>query len=135
MEGTGEPPQRLHLQRRDCVDSSIGNCRFQNHEIQVERSPALASCSVNERLMRLNPLLLNCKRAGVQPNEFSCRGRDADRSTPPAQIRTCALTHTALTKDAWRQNGYCCLPHTAQSVGHAFPRSVSGTCKIERCSP
>src|SRR5262249_48593166 len=64
------------------------------------------------------------------------RGRDADYSTPPAQIRTCAFTHTALTVDAWRQKrkSYC-SPHTAQSLGHALPRSVSGTCKIERCSP
>ena len=29
----------------------------------------------------------------------------------------------------------CCLPHTAQSLGHAFSRSVSGTWKTERCSP
>jgi len=26
----------------------------------------------------------------------------ADR--PPAQIRTCAFTHTALTEDGWRQS-------------------------------
>ena len=51
----------------------------------------------------------------------SCRGRDADYSTPPAQIRTSALTHTALTEDAGRQAKSCSLPHTAQSLGHAFP--------------
>ena len=37
---------------------------------------------------------------------------------PPAQIRTSASTHTALTMDQWRQN---CLPHTAHSLGHAVP--------------
>jgi len=35
-----------------------------------------------------------------------CRGRDADHSTPPAQIRTSAFTHTALTVDAWRQSAH-----------------------------
>ena len=34
------------------------------------------------------------------------RGRDADYSTPPAQIRTSASTHTALTLDAWRQSAH-----------------------------
>src|SRR5262252_3934572 len=32
-----------------------------------------------------------------------CRGRDDYRWSPPAQIRTCAFTHTALTKDEWLQ--------------------------------
>src|SRR5262245_11384701 len=55
---------------------------------------------------------------------------------PPHRSVRARLTHTALTVDAWRQKRKSdCSPHTAQSVGHAFPRSVSGTCKIERCSP
>jgi hypothetical protein len=33
-----------------------------------------------------------------------CRGRDDHRWSPPAQIRTGAFTHTALTLDIWRQS-------------------------------
>src|SRR5215470_470007 len=33
-----------------------------------------------------------------------CRGRDDPRGSPPAQIRTSASTHTALTKDGWRRS-------------------------------
>jgi hypothetical protein len=29
----------------------------------------------------------------------------------------------------------CCFPHTRQPLGHAMPRSVSGTCEIDECSP
>ena len=29
----------------------------------------------------------------------------------------------------------CCFSHTAQSLGHSLPRSVSGECEVERCSP
>src|SRR5262245_35663380 len=55
---------------------------------------------------------------------------------PPHRSVRARLTHTALTVDAWRQKRKSnCSPHTAQSLGHALPRSVSGTCKIERCSP
>jgi len=32
----------------------------------------------------------------------SCRGRDDPHGSPPAQIRMCASTHTALLKDEWR---------------------------------
>src|SRR5215471_4465557 len=79
--------------------------------------------------------IANVSKFGDEWRYFG-RGRDADYSTPPAQIRTCAFTHTALTVDAWRQKRKSnCSPHTAQSLGHALPRSVSGTCKIERCSP
>jgi hypothetical protein len=34
----------------------------------------------------------------------NCRGRDDHRWPPPAQIRTCAFTHTALTEDEWRRS-------------------------------
>jgi hypothetical protein len=34
----------------------------------------------------------------------SCRGRDDHCWSPPAQIRTCAFTHTALTEDEWRRS-------------------------------
>jgi hypothetical protein len=53
----------------------------------------------------------------------------ADR--PPAQIRTSAFTHTALTKDEWRQ--WLLAAHRAVP-GTCFSRSVSGACGIERCS-
>ena len=33
-------------------------------------------------------------------------GRDDHHWPPPAQIRTCAFTHTALTEDGWRQSAY-----------------------------
>src|ERR1019366_1639411 len=29
----------------------------------------------------------------------------------------------------------CCFPHTRQPLGHAIPRSVSGTCEVDECSP
>src|SRR5262249_3936082 len=60
----------------------------------------------------------------------SCRGRDADYSTPPAQIRTSALTHTALTEDARRQAKSCNLPHTAQSLGPAFAAVCRGHVRL-----
>ena len=34
----------------------------------------------------------------------NCRGRDDHHGSPPAQIRTSASTHTALTKDEWRRS-------------------------------
>jgi hypothetical protein len=37
--------------------------------------------------------------AEMKATPFSWRGRDADCSAPPAEIRTCASTHTALTLD------------------------------------
>src|SRR6266550_2579259 len=43
-----------------------------------------------------------------------------------------AFTHTALTKDAWRQR--LLAAHHAVS-GTCFSRSVSGACAIERCPP
>src|SRR4051794_19205880 len=33
-----------------------------------------------------------------------CRGRDEHHCSPPAQIRTCASTHTALTEKEWRRS-------------------------------
>src|SRR5215472_13570590 len=47
------------------------------------------------------------------------RGRDADCSTPPAQIRTSAFTHTALTLDAWRQNA-----HRGKDAEHGVGESI-----------
>ena len=38
--------------------------------------------------------------------EPNCRGRDDHRWPPPAQIRTCAFTHTAPTEDEWRRSAY-----------------------------
>src|SRR6266852_9857406 len=35
---------------------------------------------------------------------LNCRGRDDHCGSPPAQIRTSASTHTALTKDGWRRS-------------------------------
>jgi hypothetical protein len=32
-------------------------------------------------------------------------------------------------------DGIVCLPHTVQSLGHAFPALRRGACVIERCSP
>jgi hypothetical protein len=54
----------------------------------------------------------------------------ADR--PPAEIRTSAFTHTALTKGEWRQR--LLAAHRAVP-GTCVSRSVSGACGIERCSP
>jgi len=47
------------------------------------------------------------------------RGRDADCSTPPAQIRTSAFTHTALTLDAWRRNA-----HRDKDAEHGVEESI-----------
>src|SRR5215469_11200439 len=51
----------------------------------------------------------------------------------PAQIRTGAFTHTALTVDEWRRN----VLHAAHRAipGTCASRSVSDACVIERCSP
>src|SRR5262245_11071711 len=49
----------------------------------------------------------------------TCRGRDADCSTPPAQIRTSAFTHTALTLDAWRQSA-----HRDKDAEHGVGESI-----------
>src|SRR5438270_1589902 len=35
-----------------------------------------------------------------------CRGRDEHHCSPPAQIRTCASTHTALTENEWRRSAH-----------------------------
>src|SRR5215472_19282432 len=63
----------------------------------------------------------------------SCRGRDDHHWSPPAQIRTGAFTHTALTVDEWRRNvllaAHRAIPGTCAS------RSVSDACAVERCSP
>ena len=40
------------------------------------------------------------------PPSDNCRGRDDHHGSPPAQIRTSASTHTALTKDEWRRSGH-----------------------------
>jgi hypothetical protein len=55
----------------------------------------------------------------------------ADR--PPAQIRTGAFTHTALTVDEWRRN--VLLAALRAMPGTCASRSVSDACVIERCSP
>ena len=47
------------------------------------------------------------------------RGRDTDFSAPPAQIRTSAFTHTALTLDAWRQSA-----HRDKDVEHGVGESI-----------
>ena len=44
------------------------------------------------------------RRQVIQTVGTTSRGRDAGRPAPPAQIRTCALTHTAPTSDGWRQS-------------------------------
>ena len=51
-------------------------------------------------------------KAGIQSGALhsqwraKCRGRDDHRCPPPAQICTCAFTHTALTEDEWRRSAY-----------------------------
>src|SRR5713101_4294332 len=71
--------------------------------------------------------------AGISPRSSNRRGRDDHRCAPPAQIRTGAFTHTALTVDEWRRNvllaAHRAIPGTCAS------RSVSDACVIERCSP
>src|SRR5215467_3538379 len=68
----------------------------------------------------------------ARPHHY-CRGRDDHHWSPPAQIRTGAFTHTALTVEEWRRNALLAA-HRA-IPGTCVPRSVSGTCVIERCSP
>src|SRR5713101_3868415 len=71
--------------------------------------------------------------AGISPRSSNRRGRDDHRCSPPAQIRTGAFTHTALTVDKWRRNvllaAHRAIPGTCAS------RSVSDACGMERCSP
>src|SRR6266851_8437746 len=43
-------------------------------------------------------------RIRIRPVVDHCRGRDDNRWSPPAQIRTSASTHTALTKNERRKS-------------------------------
>ena len=76
----------------------------------------------NPEVMRTGPFLRIAVAVGTTI---------ADR--PPAQIRTGAFTHTALTVEEWRQNvllaAHRAIPGTCAS------RSVSDACEMERCSP
>ena len=57
----------------------------------------------------------------------SSRSKGCRSLGTPAQIRTCASTHTAPTSDAWRQSAaqdrgiLCRLPHISHSLRHACP--------------
>src|SRR5947208_13951996 len=46
----------------------------------------------------------DCSLESEVRKRIGCRGRDTNRSAPPAQNRTCAFTHTASTLDKWRQS-------------------------------
>jgi hypothetical protein len=60
--------------------------------------------SVRSRVWRI-PVLMPCGHSGAAPGRGRyCGGRDDHRWSPPAQIRTGAFTHTALTPDGWRQS-------------------------------
>ena len=52
----------------------------------------------------------------TRPN---CRGRDDHCGSPPAQIRTSASTHTALTKDGRRKS-----VHRDRGAEHAVEEST-----------
>ena len=54
----------------------------------------------------------------------SCRGRDDHCWSPPAQIRTCAFTHTALTEDEWRRSA--CRDKDAEHEGAESTGSAVG---------
>jgi len=53
-----------------------------------------------------------------------CRGRDDHCWSSPAQIRTCAFTHTALIKDGWRQSA--CRDKDAEHEGAESTGSAVG---------
>src|SRR6266853_4624451 len=71
---------------------------FQPNELLgVARQPgaiAITSCKPTSRYLSACPVLDNC------------RGRDDHRGSPPAQIRTSAFTHTALTLDEQRRSAH-----------------------------
>ena len=56
----------------------------------------------------------------------------------PAQIRTCAFTHTALLKDEWRESEpvteTCFMAHRSNAGTCSFLLRVRSMC-VERCSP
>src|SRR5262245_16634852 len=66
------------------------------------------------------PVKPPCRRRAAQSDSPKSlgRGRDTDSSAPPAQIRTSAFTHTALTLDAWRQSA-----HRDKDVGRGVGES------------
>jgi len=64
------------------------------------------------------------------------RGRDAGRPTPPAQIRTGTLMHTALTLDVWRQSELRDKDverAEVESSGHRTGESVPATSVYAGC--
>ena len=54
----------------------------------------------------------------------NCRGRDDHCWSPPAQIRTCAFTHTALTEDEWSRSA--CQDRDAEREGAESTGSTVG---------
>src|SRR3989442_12092923 len=54
-----------------------------------------------------------------QTDSVRRRGRDDLRRPPPAQIRTCALTHTAPTSDDSRRS-----VASDKDAGHEVPESI-----------
>jgi hypothetical protein len=73
--------------------------------------------------MWISPSLESCHQPSVFHSD--CRGRDGHYWPPPAQIRTCASTHTALIVNP---NGTASCRTPAESLSHADSRSVSGAC-------
>jgi len=115
----------MTVRRERLTASSENRIAIENKTHRVHGTPS-ESIESPEKPKRSKTVVLTRWKCGRHFSadssaNLSCRGRDADYSTPPAQIRTSALTHTALTEDARRQAKSCSLPHTAQSLGHAFP--------------
>src|SRR5262252_5341818 len=58
-----------------------------------------------------------------------CRGRDDYRWSPPAQIRTCAFTHTALTKDEWLQCRHQDKDAACRTPGSRWDMRIPALCR------
>ena len=68
---------------------------------------------------------MTCVRETLPYSDISsCRGRDDHCWSPPAQIRTCAFTHTALTEDEWRRSA--CQDKDAEHEGAESTGSTVG---------
>ena len=60
---------------------------------------------------------------------IGCRGRDDHRWSPPAQIRTCAFTHKALTKDEWLQCRHQDKDAACRTPGSRWDMRIPALCR------
>src|SRR4030095_9432035 len=87
------------------VSRPVRNPNFKNGFCEIYRDSRLMHCGLllwliradrdDSRTVSHQEEAISSLHGGIGVRCQLRRGRDADHSTPPAQIRTCALTHTA----------------------------------------